>query len=100
MSFRSSVTRLFEARRALRSLDRLVVAEERIADALDRLAARFGAGVDVEASPEDLRTTGISVSRDREQALLQDWADRFLRLNGREPTDEELAEAADGFPVQ
>lgn len=95
MRFPGGLHRLLHLRRTLRTLERIALAQERQADALDRLCIALGAVPQVEASATDLQQTGVSVSRDREQAALQDFAARFLHDTHREPTDEELAEALD-----
>ena len=77
------------ARRLLRALDRQTAAIEIQNQLLARLVDRFAPEVPA-ASAEDLRATGVSYTRDREQARILEFIGRMQQDVGREPTDEEL----------
>ncbi len=84
--FLSNVTYL---RRLVKALERLADAQEVQAILLQRIADQVAPAVP-QVREEDLRSTGPSFSRDREQALLQDWVQDFQERHGRPPRDEEI----------
>lgn len=83
-------------------LRRILLAEEsqaqsfaRLAESVERLADRLAPRL-VETSPEDLRQTSVSFTRDGEQARILDFTERMQGILGRDPSDEELLDLIQG----
>lgn len=85
-------------RRSLRALETIASAQVEQTAYLKRLADWF-APLRQETPEADLRSTGISYSRDLEQAKILDFVDQTYRATGREPTEEEVVTYLDGKPA-
>lgn len=87
---------IFSIRAGLRDLRRIALAQERIAAALDRIADRVDPPDFPDSSPEDLKHTGPSFTRDEEQVRIQIYTEQCWRELGRAPTDDEVCGMLDG----
>lgn len=94
--WRTLLRALSQSRHLLKTLDRLADATDQQATALTRLADFFCGPVLPAPTPDDLKTTGVSYSRDSEQARLLEYVERVHRDTGRDPTEEELVAYLDG----
>lgn len=99
MNLRSTLKIFSTTRRFLRLFERLVSAQERQADYLQRLADRV-APIPLAFHESDLRETGAAFSKDEEQARIQDFVERCWRDVKREPTDEEILRYLNGEEVR
>ena len=94
------LARLLQSRRLLKSVERLVRAQEAQTALLERLVVHIVGPETPAASPDDLRVfSGVTFSRDSEQGQILDFIARFHAASGREPTEEEMLEYLEGRPV-
>ncbi len=86
-------------------LRRILIASERseqhlgrIADCFERIADQLAPKV-VETPPEELKTTGISYSRDAEMVRTQEFEEAIFAKLGRPPSETEIIDFLDGKAV-
>jgi hypothetical protein len=91
MGLRDIITNGLLLRRLVQASERQTTAMEAISLSLSRIAESL-APIPTEASPEDLKRTDINFTRDAEQVVIQQFVERFERMNNRQPTDDEIFE--------
>jgi hypothetical protein len=91
MGLKQLVTNGLVLRKLLKTSERQAEALEKIAGLLERLANQVAPAIP-EPSPEDLKRTEVSFTRDAEQIVIQSFVEKFERTIGRTPTDEEILE--------
>lgn len=88
----AAVSRFLENRGAIRSLHAIAEALTEQNTLLRRIADEVAPIRPPTASPADLAQTGVSFSRDAEQAAILDYTAQFTRTKGRMPSEDEILE--------
>ena len=99
MPLQDFVSRILTMRRFLRAMDRLTVAYERQASALERLADKFAPAPLAPPTKDDLRETGPSFGRDADFIAIEAFREKVFAIAHREPTEDELNDHLDGKEV-
>ena len=100
MAFTDVLRTFTRSRRLLSALDRIATAQTQQAHQLQRLADHFLGPEVADPSPEDVKVhTGISYTRDHEQARILDYIASVHSALGRDPTEEEVLAFLEGSPV-
>lgn len=101
MKLRDAVSGFLLARRVIQAIERLAAAQEAQNVLLTRLADVLAPTIPVPTIEELRRQTGVSYTRDEEQARLEVWRADFESKIGRPVTDAEvdeyLREAEEGY---
>lgn len=84
-------------RRLTHAVERMENHLNRLATAVEQMAAVVAPKV-VETSSEELRSTGVSYSRDLEQGRALQFEEEIFRKLGRAPTEAEILDFLDGKP--
>ena len=99
MPLQDFVSRILTMRRFLKAMERLVLAQERQATALERLADKYTPIPLPTPSKDDLRETGPSFGRDADFIAIEAFREKVQAIAHREPTDDELNDHLDGKEV-
>jgi hypothetical protein len=91
MGLKQLVTNGLVLRKLLQTSERQAEALEKIAGLLERMANQVAPAIP-EPSPDDLKRTEVSFTRDAEQIVIQSFVEKFERTIGRAPTDDEILE--------
>ena len=91
--------RFGQTRRTLKALERIALAQEGIHQTLRRVADRVAPEEPIPAE-EQIKSAGVSFSRDEELARIEDYVAKCWQEVHRAPTEEEIVRYLDGEEVK